>query len=143
MKYPIEIMLKEAGLKVTPMRVSLLTLFTEAKIPFTAKEILVLMKSKKSVVDTVTLYRTLNSFEERGLIKSMHLGKDSVSYEIVDTDHHHHHIVCTKCDALEDIDVCAFHVVENSLLKKSKLFTTITKHSFELFGVCNACAKQK
>lgn len=143
MKHSTEQMLKEVGLKVTPMRVTLLELFVGSKIPLTAKDILVSLKQKKVPVDTVTLYRTLNSFEETGLIKSIHLGKDALSYEIVDSGHHHHHIICTKCDALEDIDMCVFDTVEASLLKKSKLFKLITKHSFELFGICNNCSKTK
>ncbi len=132
--------LRDAGLKVTPVREAVLEFLTRMGRPFTAKEIVAKLSPKMPGLDMVTVYRTLHSFEKEGIVKSLSLGQEALSYEV--PSHHHHHIVCTNCALIESFDVCVFESVKENVLKKSKSFKDITKHSFELFGLCKACSKK-
>ena len=132
--------LRDAGLKVTPVRTAVLDFLTRMGRPFTAKEIVAKLAPKMKGLDMVTVYRTLHSFEKEGMVRSLSLGQDALSYEV--PSHHHHHIVCTNCGLIESFEACAFDSIKANVLKKSKSFKDISKHSFELFGLCKVCSKK-
>ncbi len=130
--------LKKHGLKVTPGRLQILNLFNEHGCkPMDAESVYKKLKGKS--IDMVTVYRTVTSFEERGILKRVDLHKDSVYYELA--DHHHHHIVCTACGLIEGFEMCNIDVVSKKALSKSSKFNVINEHSLELFGVCKSCAR--
>ena len=128
-------LLKEKGFKVTPTRLLILDSFSVGCNPLNAEDI---FKSlKKSKINLVTIYRTLTSFEEEGILKRIDLHKDSAYYELA--DHHHHHIICTDCGLIESLGDCNEASLSKSALKKSKKFQTVSQHSLEFFGVCREC----
>ena len=92
-------------------------------------------------INEATVYRTLSSFEEKGIIKRVDLRKDSLYYEL-SSAHHHHHIVCTGCGTIEDFESCQIEKVSDKVLSQSSKFSIIKEHSLELFGVCNTCTKK-
>src|SRR5882724_1153047 len=95
-------LLKEKGFKVTPGRLSILSILNKKHIPLSAEDIFKDLKGKKT--DYATVYRTLASFEKAGIIKRVDLHKDEVYFEIVGD--HHHHLVCTGCGTIEDFETC-------------------------------------
>lgn len=133
--------LNKVGLKATPVRLLVLATLRNASRPLTVKDLLKVLTKKDSSIDTVTVYRTLRSFEEASVVRSLSLGSDALSYELADD--HHHHIVCLKCGLVEGFETCAFTKIGDSILKASKKFKVISKHSFELFGTCSSCATIK
>lgn len=141
MSYDDKNTLKKAGLKATPMRLLVLATLRDASKPLAVKDLLRELSKKDSSVDTVTVYRTLKSFEDACVVRSLSLGGDALRYELADD--HHHHIVCLSCGLIEGFDVCAFAKLGDSILENSKKFSSITRHSFELFGLCSACATVK
>lgn len=134
-------LLKKARLKATPVRLLVLSTLRSASKPFTVKDLLAVLSKKDPSIDTVTVYRTLNSFEGANIVRSLSLGSDALSYELADD--HHHHIVCVRCGLIEGFDLCAFTKLGEEILKGSKKFKTISKHSFELFGTCVSCSKNR
>lgn len=129
--------LKGVGLKVTPIRLAVLSIFSSDCKPVNAEYILRRLKAKD--VNLVTIYRTLSSFQKAGILKRINLHKDSVHYELA--HHHHHHIVCTDCGAVESFDDCDIDKVSKDILGKSSRFKTIKHHSLEFFGLCKSCSK--
>ena len=130
--------LKKAGLKVTPARKIILDVFSKNTQPINAEFILCELKKEK--MDQVTVYRSLSSMLDTGIIKQVDLRKNSTYYELVGS--HHHHLVCTECGLTEDFEVCDVEDLTKKALSKSSKFKTIQQHSFELFGVCKTCAKR-
>jgi Fur family ferric uptake transcriptional regulator len=108
---------------------------SEIKKPVTAQELY--RKLQKSEIDLVTLYRTLDSFERKEILRRVDLRKDAIYYEL--NTEHHHHIVCTNCDKLEDFKSREIEKVLEKIIKNSSKFKNINEHSLELFGVCKAC----
>lgn len=135
MKEDLSNILKNTGFKVTPIRLAIIKVFSIDCKPINAEYIH--QKLKKEKVNIVTIYRTLTSFENAGILKRVDLQKDSVYYEIA--GHHHHHIVCTDCGLVEGFEDCDLDTFSDKVLKSSDKFNTITKHSLELFGVCKKC----
>lgn len=129
-------LLKKTGFKITPQRKALLVLFQKECTPKTAEEIIRVMKNK---MDKVTVYRNIKVLEDAGVVRQVYgLGKSSMYESAL---HHHHHVTCTQCGFLESFDGC----LVDKLFSGEKMgclgFSTITSHSFELFGLCKKCAR--
>ena len=137
MRIDFKNILKINGFKSTPSRISILELFSSDCKPVNAEDI---FRKVNKITDQVTVYRTLNSFEEKGILRRVDLRKGSAYYEL-NTKHHHHHIVCKKCGLIEIFDGCEIDKISKKILSKSLKFKNITEHSFELFGLCKTCTK--
>ena len=93
-------------------------------------------------LDQVTVYRTLEAFAEKNLVRRINLGHSHADYELV-RERHHHHLVCTQCDAIEDFEGCGVDLLAAKALRQSERFASVTEHSVELFGLCKQCAGAK
>ncbi len=130
-------LLKEGGYKITHGRISILEIFSKYHAPlnveFISKHI------KKPKLDAATIYRTLKSFEEKGILKRVDLRGDTTYFEL--NDHHHHHLICKKCGDIEDVEICEINKLSEKVLKYSLKFKTISEHSLEFFGFCVKCQR--
>jgi Fur family ferric uptake transcriptional regulator len=131
--------LHKANLKATTPRLTVLKVFAGTHLPINADHIY--QKVKRLGINEATVYRTLTSFEEAGIVKRVDLRKDSLYYELA-SGHHHHHIVCTDCGTIEDFEACQIGKVSDKVLAQSSKFSVIKEHSLELFGTCNVCIKK-
>jgi Fe2+ or Zn2+ uptake regulation protein len=138
MKEDLSNILKTNGFKITPIRLAILEVFSHDCEPVNAE--FIFQKLKKEKVNIVTIYRTLTSFENAGILKRVDLQKDSIYYEM--SGHHHHHIICTDCGLVEGFDECDLDCLSEKVLKSSSKFNAITKHSLELFGQCKKCCRK-
>ena len=91
-----------------------------------------------------SLYRTLATLQDTGVV-SHHLGaKGLTRYELAEwLTGHHHHLVCLECGAVEDVEIPASH--EESVrglvsqIAARAHFTPID-HALEIEGRCSRCA---
>ncbi|MBC7581394.1 transcriptional repressor [Aeromicrobium sp.] len=89
-------------------------------------------------VDRATIYRTIELFEELGIVQRLQIGW---KYQLELTDsyvHHHHHLVCTRCGAIialaEDAELEARLIT----LAATADFTA-SDHQLEIRGLCSNC----
>ncbi|MEI7777029.1 MAG: Fur family transcriptional regulator [bacterium] len=128
--------LRGGGLKATKPRVAVLGVFSDDCRPMTAEEIFQKLLHEK--IDLATVYRSLKSFEESGIVEIVNLHKDSIYYEL--SDHHHHHVICKKCGLVERLKECDIDASLKQIQKSVRNFKHITSHSLEFFGICKKCA---
>jgi Fe2+ or Zn2+ uptake regulation protein len=131
--------IKNTGLKVTPARILVLELLEKNHKPLSVKDIG--KKLVKENLDQVTIYRVLESFTKANLVRTVLLGDGQTYYEARD-EHDHHHLVCEKCRKISDFTGCIAPDAIKKALVQSKDFASVTRHSFELFGICKSCAKK-
>ena len=129
-------LLKDAGLKITPARIAILGMFLGGCKPINAEYIYDTVRTED--LNLVTIYRTLATFVEKGILRSVNVHMDSVHYELA--DHHHHHVICTTCGDIEEIDICN-NSLDSEAIAHSKRFKKIQHHSLEFFGTCNTCSR--
>jgi Fur family ferric uptake transcriptional regulator len=134
-----EEILNKSGLKKTEVRLLLLDFLSKNNKPLSAS--LIFEKLKKNKLDQVTIYRTLDTFLKKGVIKKVDTHKREAEYELLDQKNDHHHIICVKCNTVEDFTGCESEKLIKNALKKAKKFKEITHHSFDLFGLCKTCSK--
>ena len=123
----------------TPKRVAILSALAMCGKPISVADLLKKVQ-KQTDIDLVTMYRNLTLMSSVGIVKELHLQKGISLYEYNQGDHHHH-FICKACGYMEDIHECLSTLVTDKALNKSKRFTSVSDHSFELFGVCNLCSK--
>lgn len=128
--------LRDHGLKVTKAREAVLSLLAKEHKPLTIADIQT--KLPKDLANLTTLYRMMQIFVEKGLVKQIHLSSQEAFYELSSRPHHHH-FVCLHCHKIEDIQDCLFETIQDQFLKETKSAATIESHSFELFGTCKKC----
>ena len=97
----VQDILKKAGLKATPVRTQVLEVILSSQHAIDQGQI----EARSGHIDRITLYRTLKSFEEKGLIHKITDTKANVKYagcksECVEHRHHHDnhmHFECEDC----------------------------------------------
>lgn len=131
--------LNKKGYKATPARLGVLDIFSKSKTPLNSELIYKKIQKIKSLskINRVTIYRTLLSLEEGGILKKVDLRKKSGYFEL--STEHHHHIVCTKCDEIEDFEDGELERIIGRVVERSSKFKNIKEHSVELFGLCRTC----
>jgi len=130
--------LEAEGFRMTKLRRALLEIFAHEVKPFSADEILTVLKKNDLPVHKVTLYRELEVLAAASVIRPIHFHDQILRYESVEHSHHHH-VVCVKCKKIAGVDVGDnFDAAERKIEKKTKF--TILRHSLEFFGLCNACS---
>ncbi|MEN3033980.1 MAG: Fur family transcriptional regulator [Aquificaceae bacterium] len=126
---------KERGLKLTPQRVAVYENIKNRSDHPTAEEIYLSVKQKHPFVSLATVYRTLETLEEAGLIKRVAYFGNSVRYDA--NISHHHHLICVSCGAIQDIELSLdWHPPKEVLGYKIQTF------GINLFGVCQRCQKK-
>ncbi|MCM0606579.1 MAG: transcriptional repressor [Xanthomonadaceae bacterium] len=135
------IMLRAAGLKVTPIRIHILELLAKDHQLLSIEGIH--SSLKKGTADFVTVYRCIRKFEEVGILTSVALGDGLIRYELrEDThskdSHHHHHLICRICKVVELIQECTIKQIPPWL---KKLGYSELDHRLDFFGVCPKCQR--
>ncbi len=82
--------LSEKGLKITPQRMSILEAIYSINHP-TADDIIKYIRQKHSNIATGTVYKVLDTFVRKELIKRITTDKDVIRYDGVLIHHHHLH----------------------------------------------------
>lgn len=131
-------MLKEAGLRVTEHRLSVLESLAKVKQPVTVYDLVESLR-KKEDIDQATVYRNLSSLHEAGLLRRFDFNHGHAHYEL-ETGRASHQFVCGNCETIEKIEGVSFDDTVKKMLRKSKKFREIRAHSMEIYGLCKACA---
>ncbi len=92
--------IKEKGGRVTIQRLAIINVLLKLDHP-TAEEIFQFMKKEFPTLSFTTVYNTLHSLHEMGILREYHFGEAS-RFEMAEKDHHH--FLCYSCGRMEDID---------------------------------------
>ncbi len=136
-----ESLLRSTGLRVTPARVAILDVLMQQLGPISHQQLEGLLGQNGSHIDRVTIYRTLHSLTECGILHKV-TGVDrtfSYGYKNEAKQHEHHgtehpHFVCEKCAhtfCLPDVPPL------NSITTPSGFELKHTE--IKLFGYCPEC----
>lgn len=128
--------LKEAGLRITQPRVSILAALIKAGRPTSIDALHGDLGSNSC--DIVTVYRCMAAFESIGLVRRAFLINGTSLYEINLGDPNRYHVVCKETNKVEELDEAsvaelrrAVAMVEETL--RAKGFAEVG-HIVEFFG---------
>lgn len=128
------------GLRATPARLALVNLLEEADKPLDVASMIEFLQKKNIKADPATVFRIVNMFVGKGLIRQIQFNEGKFRYELAARGNHHH-FICENCGAIEDIADCNIETLERTLQSKKGLL--VKRHSLEFFGFCRACQGNK
>jgi Fur family ferric uptake transcriptional regulator len=133
------VVLRETGHKVTPQRVLILSAVRHAGEHVTASRVIDDLKGAHPYIDASTVYRTLSSATDMGLLSETDMGGGDSEFEWIGKDRHHH-VICRSCGAVSSLDNTYLDGLA-TLLYEELGFQADLGH-FAIFGVCKDCQEE-
>jgi len=125
----------EAGIKLTHQRLEIFRELMAISDHPSAELIHKRLHERLPTVAIDTVYRTLATFEELGLIKKLHVMNKRTLFDTnIDM---HHHFICTRCKKVNDIYWSEFD--KTVLPEMIKDMGQVESRHLEIHGVCNSC----
>jgi len=136
----IEQSLKQASLRVTPVRLAVLGVLSKANAPLDVPGILAKLPP---ATDAVTVYRTLNTFTRKHLVHRVRGEDRSWRYAAGDAaeethQHRHPHFVCESCGKVECLQAAE---IPKNFVRSLHLESgyAVTYPEVVLHGTCPRC----
>ncbi|MBU1920495.1 transcriptional repressor [bacterium] len=128
---------RDAGLKITPQRLEVMKAMTMFDGHPSAEEIHAVVLKTLPTVSLDTIYRTLATFQEHGLIGQVAVTGGSARFD--PNIERHHHFVCTSCGRVIDFYWPEFD--EMIPPETARELGSIISPQAELRGICKHCQK--
>jgi len=131
-------LLKSTNTKMTEARSRILDLILDSNSPQTANDLHKQLSDDTSI-DLATVYRALKIFNEKGLVRTIHIDGDTAYYE-KSCRHNplHAHFLCESCGAVECLNPFGFD--ESSAFIRMAQGKEISKVELVIKGRCAKCA---
>ena len=133
-----EELFKKHGLKVTKNRLTIYEALNKKEYPCTAEQL-----SKDILgegINLSTIYRTLNSFKEKGLVKLEVNEKKENVFSLIQAEDKHI-LVCKICHRRIPLKGCPYHSVNEKIEKETGFL--IEDQNTEIYGICPDCQNKK
>lgn len=132
-------MLNAVGLRNTSQRASILEIIRHGQGHLDADEVHRRARKTQPRLSLSTVYRTLQTLKELGLIEEVHLDETHHHYEIKDADKHHH-LICLGCGKVVEFASSALKKMENEVSRENGF--EITGTEVRMTGYCPECRKE-
>jgi len=127
--------LKENDIAPSMQRIKILEYLKNYKTHPTADMIYQALADEMPTLSKTTVYNTLKTFTEKGILMALSLFGNEIRYEY--NTQPHIHFQCTKCDKIYDL-YNSFDHYNNDLIDGHK----ITEYHINLKGVCRSCLEK-
>jgi Fur family peroxide stress response transcriptional regulator len=91
---------RQAGLKATPQRLAVFQALLAAHDHPTPEAVFRRVRGAMPSISLATVYKTLDSLEQKGLLSRVSLARESKRYDA--NLRPHHHLICTRCGSIAD-----------------------------------------
>lgn len=128
--------LRHAGGRITSTRrATVEALLASPDRHTSAEEIVDAVRRRHADVAESTIYRTLATLEDLGVVTHMHLDHGPATFHL--SDHEHRHLVCRECRAIIEVPATVFAAVSDEI-ERAYGFVIEDEH-FAVRGVCREC----
>ncbi len=131
--------LRKKGLKSTSQRLAVIHVLHTSGKSLSVGEIHDAVKNLLGVAGLATIYRTLEMFEDLGVVRRLHFPDGGHGYAF-SRGEHIHYIICVDCKGVFDFTECPVENFDYSSLEKRGF--RIRDHFVQLFGQCENCREQ-
>ncbi len=121
----------------TKQREAILEAFQQAGRPLSPQEALEFAKEALPSLGIATVYRTINSFTDEGMLTAVNIPGEAPRYELKGLPHHHH-FLCRNCKRSFDIEGCP-----GPLKDMAPDGFRVESHDLTLIGLCPDCSSEK
>lgn len=131
--------LQDAGFKLTPSRRAVLDVFAGPHEHLSPEEVLRRAKRRYPRLGRATVYRTLDLLTRLGVMRPIYLSGGRPAFTRIEGGHHH--LVCSRCDAIEELSGAEVMRAVQRLAGRSGF--EIRSQLLEVFGLCAKCQERK
>ena len=128
--------LAEFNINPTIQRVKILEFLDKNRIHPTAEQVYLGLKDQMISLSKATVYNTLKTFAESGIIYELTVFENETRYEY--NRDNHIHFKCTKCGQIFDINQ-GNDIFSESTIDGHK----ISEYQINLRGICNSCLNKE
>src|SRR5262245_48967607 len=129
-------LLQGAGLRLTPQRLAIAHEVLMQDHP-TAAEVFDAVRGQFPTMGLATVYATLNTMVERGLLRPLAF-ENAVRFDANVTPHAN--LICTACGRITDYDGCDDVLVTLRERAANDEGFRLEQHRLDLYGRCDGCA---
>ena len=130
---------RDQGMKVTHQRMEVFRELAGTEEHPDAETIYQNVSKRIPAISRDTVYRTLASLEEQGLVHKAEILYNKARYD-ANTDRHHH-FVCTECGLVRDFYSEALN--DLPIPRAASSLGRVESAHVQLRGLCSTCAKRK
>ena len=130
--------LNEKNLKATPQRIAIYGYLLENKTHPNVETIYGDLKTLYPAMSLATVYKTVATLRDEGLIQEINVGEDSFRYDAFTDDHAH--VICRRCRKVFDMPQPVDMSGEMRNISK-KLDIDVDTCKMFFYGICRQCAE--
>lgn len=127
--------LRDAGLRATRQRLTVLDALRERPDAVTAQDLHMELRQAGEPIGLTTVYRTLTALADTGLLDTF--TRDGEQAFRLCGDGHHHHLVCETCNKVEEIEADDVERWVSEVARRHGY--EVTGHRADIFGICAQC----
>ena len=129
--------LREHNLPVTAQRLAIADVLLTSERHLSAEEVAQEVSARGRAVGTATVYRTIDTLLESGLVVERDFGEGFRRFEPARDIPHHEHLVCTQCGRVEEFRDERLERM-TTIVSESRGFMR-QRHRLVIHGVCKDC----
>jgi Fur family ferric uptake transcriptional regulator len=127
--------LRDAGLRPTRQRLSVLESLRDRPDAVTAQDLHAELRRAGAAIGLTTVYRTLTALADAGLLDVFTREGEQAFRNCADV--HHHHLVCEACNKVEELSADEVEAWVHQAADRHGF--TVTGHRADIFGICGDC----
>lgn len=131
--------LREHNLPVTAQRLAIAEVLLGADRHLSAEEVAEAVSERGRNVGTATVYRTIDTLLESGLIVERDFGEGFRRFEAARDVPNHEHLVCTQCGKVEEFRDERLERM-TTIVAESRGFAR-QRHRLVIHGICRDCQR--
>jgi Fe2+ or Zn2+ uptake regulation protein len=129
------------GYRVTPQRAVILETVAHMQGHISAQQVFEQAEQRLPGLNIATVYRTLDTLQEAGLVDKLSLGSETDRYSLRDSSHPHGHLICECCGAIVELDPSLLQEMAQTVEEQTG--HKIDYAHLTLPGICQACSQSK
>jgi Fur family ferric uptake transcriptional regulator len=136
----LQTQLRQAGLRVTAQRAAVLRVLAHSEEHLSAEQIWEQAKAYDASINLATVYRTLSTLKELGIIDPRSLTADGRRrfYESA-AKPRHYHFTCLGCGRVQEFESDLLDRAREQIARQHGFHITTARITFE--GLCECCAQ--
>lgn len=128
-------LLKKHGLKATPQRIAIYDYLLHTEAHPTVDTIYASLHPTHPTMSLATVYKTVESLREAGLIQQLNVGEECFRYDARTSSHPH--VQCLHCRRVFDLAPASFTDLPDRARAQSSFL--ITQAQLYFYGLCPEC----
>jgi Fur family ferric uptake transcriptional regulator len=128
-----------AGGRRTAARQAIVEAIVGSGSHVTAEDVAKRVQRRFPSVNISTVYRTLETWEEMGVLDHVHLGHGRAVYHLTDEDHQH--LVCERCERVVELPASKLKPFLRTVERDYRF--EIDRRHFAIVGLCDRCRKKR